>query len=471
VLAWQESGEVDRMQWVAEINACPICVALNGQIVALGRPFSNGREVPAHPNCRCTLSPVLKDEFSRPVAPVSGPPKPLPTRGQFLPDGSYVPSERAQRVAQEIISMSQANLFKAQNDVERLKGEIKAIKASLVRREAEMAREDYETATTPEQRELDRLILQEIRDDIDTYERARSALAAARKKNKQDVWTMLGVSEDSPIAKKQRRPGFSDWGIASRGGQFVKDPDEVVKRTLEFDVVQETLKTVQDRLARLLPASSAAGTELNMGLDLLYAIRPSRSGGEGRTKNGQYYFGPGKQGQWWSGREAIGIPEYGATNDTMLMHEVLHLVQSQNLPMRQRIQAYLDRRSTGPEVSVFALNSFYDNKHRGANVTRRSDLWDPLVAATFKPVEERPGSAPFPGQDFELVPMFAQMIAAGPDTISRDPETFMFVLDLLSDPTSYQAGERMFFNPDPLAFSRVRDPKTGEIPESDGVIR
>lgn len=470
VLAWQESGEVDRMQWVAETNACPVCNALNGEIVILGGQFGSGREVPAHPNCRCTLSPVLKDEFSMPVAPVSGPPKPLPTRGQFLPDGSYVPSERAQRVAQEISSMSRANLFKAENDVERLKGEIKAIKASLARREAEMAREDYETYTTPEQRELDRIVLQEIRNDVDTYERARSALAAARKKNKQDLWSMLGVSEDSPVAKKQRRPGFGSWGIQSAGGQFVKDPDPVVQRTLDYDVVQQTLKTVQDRLARLLPASSVAGTELNMGLDVLDAVAPAKGGGQGRTKNGQYFFAPGSQGQWWSSREAIGMPEYGATNDTMLTHNVLHMVQSQNLPMRQRIQAYLDRRSTGPEVSVFGLNSFYDDKHRGASVARRSDLWDPLVAATYKPVEQR-GQGAIPGQDFELVPMFAQMIAAGPDTIAQDPETFMFVLDLLSDPTSYQAGERMIYNPDPLAFSRVRDPETGEIPRSDGVLR
>ena len=61
VLAWQESGEVNRMQWVAETNACPICNALNGQIVALGVAFENGIEVPSHPNCRCTLSPVLSD--------------------------------------------------------------------------------------------------------------------------------------------------------------------------------------------------------------------------------------------------------------------------------------------------------------------------------------------------------------------------------------------------------------------------
>jgi len=61
VLAWEQSGEVDRMQWVAETNACPICKNLNGQVVVLGAPFENGLEVPAHPNCRCALSPVLRD--------------------------------------------------------------------------------------------------------------------------------------------------------------------------------------------------------------------------------------------------------------------------------------------------------------------------------------------------------------------------------------------------------------------------
>ena len=470
VLAWQESGEVDRMQWVAETNACAICSALNGEIVTLGAAFGGSREVPAHPNCRCTLSPVLKDEFSMPVAPVSGPPKPLPTRGQFLPDGTYVPSERAQRIAQEISNMSRTKLYFAEQEVKRLKGEIKDLKASLTRLELRMAREDYEEYSTEEERQSDRSVLEFVRKEIDSYEQARGILATARKKNKQDLWSMLGVSEDSPVAKKQRRPGFSSWGIQSRGGQYVKDPDDTVKQTLDYDATQVALKAVQDRLARLLPARSAAGTELNMGLDTLVAISPRVGGGQGRTISGEYYFSRGINGSWHSGRDTIGIPKYGSTDETMLMHNLLHLVQSQHLPMRQRIQAYLDRRSTGPEVSVFGLNSFYDDKHRGANLVRRGEFWDPLIGAIYKPVQQRE-DRDVAGQDYEIVPMFAQMIAGGPDLIARDPETFMFVLDLLSDPSSYQAGERMMFNPDPLAFSRVRDPETGEIPPSDGVVR
>jgi HK97 family phage portal protein len=60
ILAWTESGEVDRMEWSAEPDCCPICRAVNGTVVPLGSPFQ-GLMPPAHPNCRCALLPVLTD--------------------------------------------------------------------------------------------------------------------------------------------------------------------------------------------------------------------------------------------------------------------------------------------------------------------------------------------------------------------------------------------------------------------------
>jgi SPP1 gp7 family putative phage head morphogenesis protein len=461
VLAWQESGEVDRMQWVAETNACAICTALNGQIVTLGGPFGSGREVPAHPNCRCTLSPVLKDEFSMPEAPASGPPKPLPTRGQFLPDGSYVPSERAQRMLDNIRGMSPINIRLAEVEVDRLKSDIKSIKVDLQRLESRMATEDYETYYSADEREQDRRMLEYLQQEAASYERARKIVAASRKKNANDVWSMLEVSEDSPVGSKQRRPGFDAFGLQGRGGQFVRDPDELAQRIIESDLTKETLKTVEQRLSRLLPARSAAGVELNLGLDKVSSIRPPRVAGDGRTKAGQYFFAGSRDRRqtWASSIDGVFIPEYDNGNDTMLMHQVLHMVQSQNLPMRQRIQAYLDRRSANkPVVNVGTLNSAYDRVHRGANNVRDGGFWDGLVGATYvAPTRETAG------QDYELVPMFAQMMTAGPGFIDRDPETFMFLVDLLSDPTSYQAGERDTSSSSPLEFVRVRDPETGEM--------
>ena len=60
ILAWQESGEVDRMEWSAEPDCCPICRTVQGTVVPLGAPFQ-GLMPPAHPNCRCALLPVLTD--------------------------------------------------------------------------------------------------------------------------------------------------------------------------------------------------------------------------------------------------------------------------------------------------------------------------------------------------------------------------------------------------------------------------
>lgn len=62
LLAWQRSGQVDRVEWLTT-QPCPeICDALSGQIVPIGQPFANGIEhPPAHPNCRCALAPVLSE--------------------------------------------------------------------------------------------------------------------------------------------------------------------------------------------------------------------------------------------------------------------------------------------------------------------------------------------------------------------------------------------------------------------------
>lgn len=59
--AWRESGVVDRMQWLTT-DPCPICEAFDGMIVGLDQEFADGiAEPPAHPDCRCALSPVLSE--------------------------------------------------------------------------------------------------------------------------------------------------------------------------------------------------------------------------------------------------------------------------------------------------------------------------------------------------------------------------------------------------------------------------
>lgn len=62
--AYDQSGVVEEKEWLAETDACDICldIALQGA-VPLHSSFSGGFDVPpAHPNCRCTVLPVIEKD-------------------------------------------------------------------------------------------------------------------------------------------------------------------------------------------------------------------------------------------------------------------------------------------------------------------------------------------------------------------------------------------------------------------------
>jgi hypothetical protein len=54
--------DVRRKSWLAEPNACPVCVlAMNDGVIAFSMTFSNGYLGPlAHPNCKCSLLPEVE---------------------------------------------------------------------------------------------------------------------------------------------------------------------------------------------------------------------------------------------------------------------------------------------------------------------------------------------------------------------------------------------------------------------------
>lgn len=57
---YQDFG-INQTQWLV-FDPCDICAKNAGQIAAMGTPFpSNHLRPPAHPNCRCTIAPVLPD--------------------------------------------------------------------------------------------------------------------------------------------------------------------------------------------------------------------------------------------------------------------------------------------------------------------------------------------------------------------------------------------------------------------------
>lgn len=65
LLAYEQSGVVSHVEWLTAEDelTCPVCAPLNGVRAKLGAPFPGGIYFPpAHPNCRCALSPVVRED-------------------------------------------------------------------------------------------------------------------------------------------------------------------------------------------------------------------------------------------------------------------------------------------------------------------------------------------------------------------------------------------------------------------------
>ena len=58
--AYKQSGIIEKKEWLAEPDACEICAALDGETAKLKESFGEFDTPPAHPNCRCTILPVIE---------------------------------------------------------------------------------------------------------------------------------------------------------------------------------------------------------------------------------------------------------------------------------------------------------------------------------------------------------------------------------------------------------------------------
>lgn len=58
-LATYQKLGVTHLKWIAQPDACAMCLQNDGQVVELGQPFMNGNILPqCHPNCGCQVIPV-----------------------------------------------------------------------------------------------------------------------------------------------------------------------------------------------------------------------------------------------------------------------------------------------------------------------------------------------------------------------------------------------------------------------------
>jgi len=61
--AYKQSGVVEKKEWLATMDdrVRDEHAAMNGEIVDIDKPFSNGEMFGSEPNCRCTILPVIKE--------------------------------------------------------------------------------------------------------------------------------------------------------------------------------------------------------------------------------------------------------------------------------------------------------------------------------------------------------------------------------------------------------------------------
>lgn len=63
LIGYRASGIVEGKEWIVGTGCCDICEVLRGEVVPLDETFSDGTEAPPqHPNCRCDVLPVLREE-------------------------------------------------------------------------------------------------------------------------------------------------------------------------------------------------------------------------------------------------------------------------------------------------------------------------------------------------------------------------------------------------------------------------
>jgi SPP1 gp7 family putative phage head morphogenesis protein len=99
--AWKASGVIEKRRWRTNADelVCPICGPLAGQVVGLDEEFEGGISgPPAHPRCRCWVTPVIEDVVrpsvvaAEPVAIPEQEPAPVAERRKLVPAGTPVGS-------------------------------------------------------------------------------------------------------------------------------------------------------------------------------------------------------------------------------------------------------------------------------------------------------------------------------------------------------------------------------------------
>ena len=417
VLAWGESGDVNRMQWVAETNACPICRKLDGVIVDLGKPFDGGLEVPAHPNCRCTLSPVLTDDFPLPAAPVSGPtstsPSERPASIAIRADGTldYTPSAHAERMY-ALLSDPSGEYAKT---VAFYDAELASNASTLKRRQDTLFRETRLLAS------------------MDAGDPDRAATEARIKKANRDIQSittkMKATEQQYAEAISRANPSAIMTGSTPSQVKYLWDQKMTPQQKID---VEQRVASATRILDSLMPSVSASGNPVNVGYQTGQALTVSVQMQLKRESAAHLPLDP-VTGQRKPDSTSIRI-SHTSTMPTIL-HEMFHNITRLNPRITERVSAFTATRLRPgqPNTQEQSMNSLMRSTFYSSTEKARPDSFaHPYIGKVYTQAESS-----------EVLPVFGTYIGSTPERraiypLRDDPEWVKFCIDVLADPGSYE---------------------------------
>jgi len=350
---------------------------------------------------------VLKDEFSMPVAPVSGPIAPAgprPASFTINPDGTmdYTPSQYAEDLAAVLVDPN--GTFRRELDS---RARLIAQYAQTVKNTETYINDATRIMATTGKRTRRYIEAQQnltrFTQDNKRYQRLLAAEYA-------DLTTFLSTMNASPAGVGAPRPPTT-IDLKNIAGRVATDGEKAI--------IEARVNVAYQIMETLIPPVSATGQATNLGYGptgrVVVELEPQ-----------------GRRAGYYPGRRATAV---GPTESfRTVTHELLHGVEDHNPTMAARIAAWYKTR-TAPgnpgsqleRLDVLTGNNFYDPFEQS-----RPDQFAAYYIGKDYSVNGIGGT--------EVLSMFADYVTdqKRESFIRDDPEWVKFCIDVLADPGSYQ---------------------------------
>lgn len=253
-----------------------------------------------------------------------------------------------------------------------------------------------------------------IRETNDLVRELRTANPSRQQEIKKRINELGEQRRKTSIAETQVKKGLAD-AVASLG---------FVSQTASPGRIPATFSTENISLLEANDVQRVARERLGIVQTLLQGIIPhSRLG---FTKPLEVVL-DGTETRAYAKRNISEIVVNPNDSSRIMMHEMLHIIENQHPVIQQRVNAFLQTRTRNSPLEPLSKYGSFDAQEQ----TKADNFGNPYIGKIYQT-----GST-------EVLSMFADYLLTPTDARQKaqlhdDPEYLQFVIDVLSDPSSYQ---------------------------------